>query len=105
MNPVPPSDSPRSSASKSSASQSSIERRRARRLAANAHIRVHIEPCDADGHSENLSQHDMLFLTDEDVRVTIEIEDDGVVKSTPGRLVRLEPTEDGGSGWAIEFLH
>ncbi len=109
MNPAQPSDSPQSSESQSSesqssASQSSIDRRRAQRLSVNAHIRVHIEPCDLDGHAENLSQHDMLFLTDEDVHVTIEIEDDGVVKSTPGRLVRLEPTEEGGSGWAVEFL-
>ena len=81
----------------------STDRRRARRLSGAAQIRGRIDSCELQGHTENLSQHDLLFITDDDVHVTIEIEDDGVVKTTPGRLVRLEPDADGSSGWGIEL--
>lgn len=80
------------------------DRRKNRRLTGECRARVIVEGGEMLGRTENLSHKDMLLFTDDEIRVTVELMSDGVVKCVPGRLVRHERLENGGSGWAVEFL-
>lgn len=79
------------------------ERRRNKRLPAHCDVRLTLNGAALRGRAENISRDDVLFFTRDDVPVTIEVEEDGVVKRAPGRIVRLERLPGGGVGWAVEF--
>lgn len=81
---------------------SSDDRRKGRRLSAQCRVSVQIAPTELVGLSDNVSAKDVLVFTDDEVRVTVELKSDGVVKRVPGRLVRREIV-DGRAGWAVEF--
>jgi len=82
----------------------SEDRRKNRRMTGECRVRVVVEGGELVGRTENLSPRDMLLFTDDEIRVTVELMSDGVVKCVPGRLVRREQLASGESGWAVEFL-
>jgi hypothetical protein len=78
-------------------------RRIAKRLQAQTDVRISIDAGELEGRTENISDRDVLFSTDEAMRVTVRIEDDGVVKLAPGRIMRVETDQDGTTSWAVRF--
>ncbi|MFT5051693.1 MAG: hypothetical protein ACI8QZ_003113 [Chlamydiales bacterium] len=79
------------------------ERRQSVRETQAGQVRVLIDSCQLLGDIENLSRTDVKFYSDEGLAVTVEIEQDGMLKRLPGHVVRLESGQDRGSGWVIEF--
>lgn len=79
------------------------ERRRARRLDSRAHVRIAVDTAEMSGRADNISQTGILFFSEGELRVKLEIEDNGVVQSRTGRLVRAQRMRGDSIGWAIEF--
>lgn len=79
------------------------ERRRARRLTNRGRIKLSIETKELEGRADNVSQSGILFFSEGDLRVTVEVEENGVVKQRPGRLVRAQRMRGDRFGWAVEF--
>jgi hypothetical protein len=79
------------------------ERRAANRRAERGTVRLTVQTKAIDGEAENVSPTGILFLSDADVRVSVEVEDDGVAVRRSGRLVRVQRLRGGRSGWAVEF--
>ena len=78
-------------------------RRRARRSQVNGAVRLMVDTQDLMGEADNLSRSGILFFTEGDLRVELEIESDGEVMKKTGRLVRCERIHDARRGWAVEF--
>jgi len=78
------------------------ERRSDHRYPIENHVRMLIDRVELDGHAGNISRGGVLFMTDDRLPVSVEIEENGVVQRIEGHLVRMERCEEGG-GWAIEF--
>jgi hypothetical protein len=66
-------------------------------------LRMRVDSLHLEGQAENVSATGILFFTDRPLRVTVEIEDNGVLKSRPGRLVRAQRVNGDSTGWAVEF--
>lgn len=79
------------------------ERRRARRLTNRGRVKLSIETQDLEGRVENVSQSGVLFFSEGDLHVMIEVEENGVMKCRPGRLVRAQRMRGDRFGWAVEF--
>jgi len=79
------------------------DRRVDARVPANCSIRVHFEAQEIQGRAENVSQNGALFLSNDPVRVTIEFEEDGVIKRESGRIVRAQRMSGESVGWAVEI--
>ena len=79
------------------------ERRTAERQQLGSPVRIRIETPELAGEAENLSSTGILFFTDGDLCVEVEVEDDGVVRRLHGHLVRCERIEGNRRGWAVEF--
>ena len=84
-------------------SVSLTERRRAKRFQVHGKVSLELETQHLDGVSENLSRTGVLFYTDQPVRVTVELEEGGVVRRRTGTLVRCERIQGDRRGWAVEF--
>lgn len=82
---------------------STEERRQSVRQSMHSRVRVTLEATHLDGRAENVSHTDVYFFSKGGLPVTVEIEEDGVVKRTRGELVRLQRLENGKTSWAIEF--
>jgi hypothetical protein len=78
-------------------------RRRAPRMQHRGTVRLSVHAQDLAGEADNISQTGILFFTEGDLRVVLEVETDGEVMSRAGRLVRCERIHDSRSGWAVEF--
>ena len=98
-----PSSNPSPTPSAASSSAAESDRRVAPRARLASRLTLRIEPVALDGHAENISRSGVLFFTENTLRVTVEIEDDGVVRERPGRLVRAERIRGEQQGWAVEF--
>lgn len=79
------------------------ERRRARRVTTRGRIKLSIDTQELEGRAENVSQSGVLFFSEGDLRVTVEVEENGVVKQRSGRLVRAQRMRGDRFGWAVEF--
>lgn len=79
------------------------ERRRARRLTNRGRVKLTIDTKELEGRADNVSQSGVLFFSEGDLRVTVEVEENGVVKRRPGRLVRAQRMRGDRFGWAVEF--
>lgn len=79
------------------------ERRRAQRFEVQGKVTLHLHDSELEGVSSNLSRTGVLFFTEEPVRVTVELEEEGVVRRRTGTLVRCERIRGERRGWAVEF--
>ncbi len=50
-----------------------------------------------------MSQSGVLFFSEGDLRVTIEVDENGTTKRRTGRLVRAQRMRGDRFGWAVEF--
>ncbi len=79
------------------------ERRRARRLTNRGRVKLSIETKELEGRADNVSQSGVLFFSEGDLRVSIEVEENGTVQRRSGRLVRAQRMRGDRFGWAVEF--
>lgn len=79
------------------------ERRQHVRRASRASIRFVVDTPELTGRAENVSPGGVLFFSQGDVRVTIEIEEQGTKRLQTGRLVRAQRMRGDQIGWAVEF--
>ena len=79
------------------------ERRVAKRVSAQSKIRVHVPAQDFEGSVDNASSTGVLFSSDDSLQVTVELEEDGVVKRLKGHIVRAQPLKGQSTGWAIKL--
>ena len=79
------------------------ERRQSVRITRPGKVRIQVDASGITGDCENLSPTDVLFYSEQPLRVQVELEEDGQVRTVPGRVVRLEPMQGERSAWAIEF--
>ena len=79
------------------------DRRRNRRQAAHGHVRLFVETHELSGRAENVSQTGVLFFSQGELRVSVEIEENGGLKRVSGRLVRAQRMRDDNIAWAVEF--
>ncbi|MCB9913753.1 MAG: PilZ domain-containing protein [Planctomycetes bacterium] len=82
---------------------STSDRRRGKRSATEAKVHVQIDTQSLDGTASNLSNTGILFFTDEEVKVTIEVKDATGTHQYRGNLVRCERIKGNHRGWAVEF--
>ena len=78
-------------------------RRRASRSQVKGSVRLKVDAQDLAGEADNISRSGILFFTEGDLRVELEIESGGEVMTKTGRLVRCERIHDSRRGWAVEF--
>jgi hypothetical protein len=79
------------------------ERRRARRQTTRGRIVLNVETHRLEGRADNVSQSGILFFSDGDLRVTVEIEDAEGTRRRTGRVVRGQRMRGERFGWAVEF--
>ena len=79
------------------------ERRRQRRATNRGNVRLQIETQELEGHADNVSPTGVLFFSEGDLRVTVEIDEDGKSRKVTGRLVRAQRMRGDSFGWAVEF--
>lgn len=79
------------------------ERRRARRLTNRGRVQLTIETQQLEGRADNVSQSGVLFFSEGDLRVTVEVEENGAPRKRTGRLVRAQRMRGDRFGWAVEF--
>ena len=78
-------------------------RRRASRKQVKGSVRLKVDTQHLMGEADNISRSGILFFTEGELRVEIEIESDGEVMKKTGTLVRCERIHDARRGWAVEF--
>ena len=78
-------------------------RRRATRRQMKGVIQLKVDTQVLSGEADNISRSGILFFTEGDLKVELEIESDGEVTKKTGRLVRCERIHDARRGWAVEF--
>ncbi len=79
------------------------DRRGAARRANRAAIRLVVDTRDLAGRTENVSESGVLFFSPGELRVSVEIEDQGTKQVHTGRLVRAQRMRGDQIGWAVEF--
>ena len=79
------------------------DRRLHRRRATTEKVRLSVEAMSITGEVENVSRSGILFYADGNLRVTIELEENGKKTTRNGRIVRAQRIRGSTFGWAIEF--
>ena len=79
------------------------ERRMEPRIDSNLALRLKVEPCSLEGVTENVSGIGVLFFAEGDLRVSVELEEDGSRVIRTGRLVRVQRMSLENTGFAVEF--
>ena len=79
------------------------ERRQHARRATRATIRLVVDTPELTCRAENVSSGGVLFFSPGDLRVTVEIEEQGTKRLQTGRLVRAQRVRGDQTGWAVEF--
>ena len=92
-----PQDAPLSS------SATAADRRTDKRRRSAGKVKLMIEAATLDGEMDNVSQSGVLFFTGADLRVSVEVEENGEQVVKTGRLVRAQRVRPEHVGWAIEF--
>ena len=78
-------------------------RRREPRKQVKGSVHLKVDAQDLTGEADNLSRSGILFFTEGDLQVELEIESGGEMMKRTGRLVRCERIHDSRRGWAVEF--
>lgn len=81
------------------------DRRKHRRQSLDGTVRVRFDVPSLEGPASNISKSGVLFFTDGELTVTLEIEQGGEVTQCIGHLVRCERIKGERRGWAVEFHH
>jgi len=79
------------------------ERRRQRRATNRGTVKLKIDTQELEGHADNVSPTGVLFFSEGDLRVTVEVEENGTTRKVAGRLVRAQRMRGDSFGWAVEF--
>ncbi|MDP6408854.1 MAG: PilZ domain-containing protein [Planctomycetota bacterium] len=79
------------------------ERRRNLRRPSSATVRLRFGAEAIEGRAENVAPGGVLFFTEGEVRVEVELLEDGVSRTVTGHLVRSERIEGERRGWAVEL--
>lgn len=79
------------------------ERRKNRRATTRGTVKLKIQAQDLEGHADNVSPTGVLFFSEGDLRVTVELEDANGARTVKGRLVRAQRMRGNSFGWAVEF--
>jgi hypothetical protein len=79
------------------------DKRRHRRRGSAGRVRMVIDSMQISGEAENVSRSGILFFSQGNLRVRIEVEENGTVTKRSGRLVRAQRMRGDSFGWAIEF--
>ena len=79
------------------------DRRRHNRRATQAQVRLSVDTDEVLGYVENISRSGLLFFSDGDLRVSVQLEEDGKTSVRSGRLVRAQRMRGDSFGWAVEF--
>jgi len=79
------------------------ERRQSQRQAARSPVQVTIETSALEGFADNISQTGVLFFSQSQLHVTVEMEENGRKVTRKGRLVRAQRMQGDSTGWAVEF--
>jgi hypothetical protein len=79
------------------------DQRAAERRTLAAPLTLRFEVDQLTGESDNISRAGVLFFTDEPLRVTVEVIEDGKPRTLTGRLVRAQRMNDTNTGIAVEF--
>jgi hypothetical protein len=80
-----------------------VDQRRADREEVESLVRMRIDTDVVSGMADNLSEAGLLFFTDEALRVSVELVQDGQTRVFSGRLVRAQRMNETHTGLAIEF--
>ena len=81
----------------------SPDRRNDKRQRSAGKVRLRVEASDLEGEMDNISPSGVLFFTAADLRVSVQLEENGQPIVRSGRLVRAQRVQPGHVGWAIEF--
>ncbi len=84
---------------------STTDRRQHNRTASEGKVQFTIHTSEMSGVANNISKSGILFFTDGDLRVTVEVEQEGEMQKYEGLLVRCERIKGARRGWAVEFDH
>jgi len=84
-------------------SATAAERRGDKRRRTTGKIKLRIDAVTLEGELDNISPSGVLFFTGADLRVAVEIEENGQPVVRTGRLVRAQRVRAQHVGWAIEF--
>ena len=79
------------------------DRRIARRKPSSAVLKACLGPVELNGEVDNTSKTGILFFTDEELRLRLEITENGQTSTRTGRLVRMQRLQPGQNGWAVEL--
>jgi hypothetical protein len=79
------------------------DRRRHNRRSTQAQVRLSVDTNEVLGYVENISRSGLLFFSDGDLRVSVQLEEDGKTSVRSGRLVRAQRMRGDSFGWAVEF--
>ena len=86
-----------------SSSATAADRRTDKRRRSAGKVKLMIDAATLDGEMDNVSQSGVLFFTGADLRVSVEVEENGEQVVKTGRLVRAQRVRPEHVGWAIEF--
>ena len=64
---------------------------------------MRVENPEIQGVTDNLSKVGMLFFSQEPVRVTLEVDEEGTTQRYTGKLVRVQRMKETSTGFAVEF--
>ena len=84
-------------------STSTADQRRTDRKELEASITMRLETDELVGQGDNISRAGLLFFSDQPLRVSVEVEQGGELRTFHGRLIRLQRISDASTGLAIEF--
>ena len=77
--------------------------RRASRRALDAPVSMRFDVDAIEVISDNISRIGLMFFTAEDLRVQVDVREEGEVRTYHGRLVRVQRLNESSTGLAIEF--
>jgi hypothetical protein len=98
-------DSPNPSPDRAEPGLVTDERRQGGRDDTQVSITVKVATDEFVGRTQNVSQAGVFFFSGDQLRVTVEMEQDGERVHREGHLVRVERMNDETTGFAIEFDH
>ena len=85
------------------ASLSAAERRVDTRRESTGTVKVRLETTALEGEASNLSRSGILFFTEGQLKVTVEVDEGDGPKTLTGSLVRTERIKGDRRSWAVEF--
>jgi hypothetical protein len=79
------------------------DNRRRERRSLTGRVQMRFQTDALQGSGDNISSAGVLFFTEDAIRVVVEVEEDGELRSYPGRLIRTERMSASNLGIAVEF--